>query len=135
MKIFPAIVLIFSMLSSSCVVRPFVVPTKNGYIASAGGVLAARAKNTVAEVTTPDGAHIKFMSEEESGEDVPNTLLTTQGAVDLAGIQGSVTKHKATTDSATTLGLDKGRTARAGISAGTRAAEVFNPNLPIPVRR
>lgn len=124
------------MVLSSCVVRPFVVDRPNGTsIASAGGVLAARAKNTVVEIRKPDGTVIKFMSEEESGEDVPNSYIAAGAAKDLAGIQGSVTKHKASVDSATTLGLDRGLTERAGIESTTRAGEVFNPNIPVPIRR
>jgi hypothetical protein len=134
MKTFPAVILILSMVLPSCVVAPFVMPTKNGYIASAGGVLAARRKNTVTEVTAP-GIHIKTMSEEESGEDVPNNLIAGATTKHLANVQGRTTDLKTVTDSRTALGLDRGRTARAGIAAGVRGAEVLNPNIPLPIRR
>lgn len=136
MKTFPVIILILSMLLPSCVVAPFVIDKPDGSTtASMGGVLAARRKNTVAEITTRNGTVIKYMSEEEAGEDVPNNLIAGWTAKNLANIQGGVTKHEASVDSATTLGLDKGVTERAGIEAGVRGAENFNPNIPLPIRR
>lgn len=131
----PCLMLVLCLLLPACVVAPYVKENPDGSVtASMGGVLAARRKNTVAEIKTPR-FHIKYMSEEESGEDVPNSAISAVAGVKIAGIQGDVTNLKTTTDSKTTLGLDRGRTARAGISAGTRAAENFNPNIPLPIRR
>ncbi len=80
--------LLISILLCSCAVDPFVKDYPDGHsLASMGGVFAARRKNVVAEITTRNGNHIKFMSEEESGEDVPVTgiqALGTYGGLKLA---------------------------------------------------
>lgn len=94
-----------ALLLCSCEVAPYVKESANGNTYSMGGVFAARRKNTVAEITSPSGVHIKFMSEEESGEDVPNNAIAAWLSKGLAAISGHSADLKTKTDSATTLGL------------------------------
>lgn len=100
MKLTPLI----ALLLCSCEVAPFVKENPDGSLtASMGGVFAARRKNTVAEITTRNGNHIKFMSEEESGEDVPVAGIQALGTYGAAKVLAHSTDLKTTTDGAATL--------------------------------
>lgn len=87
------------LLLASCVVRPVVMNTaKGGYIASMGGVFAAKTGATVAQITTKNGDVIKFASEFEDGTEVPKYLANMYTAAKLAEMTANSADLKTTTD-------------------------------------
>lgn len=119
-----------ALLLCSCEVAPYVKESANGNTYSMGGVFAARRKNTVAEITSPNGVHIKFMSEEESSEDVPNNAIAAWLSKGLATITGRSQDLKTKTDSATTLGL--GAQGAEKFKSGEQTKQVLGTFEPAP---
>jgi len=128
MKPLPFIAILLAGLCS-CEVAPYVKEGKNGNTYSMGGVFAARRKNTVAEITAPNGTHIKFMSEEESSEDVPNNAIAAWLSHGLAKITGNSQDLKTTTDGAVQLGAQDVQK----FKAAEKTKQVLGTFVPPPV--
>ena len=124
---------LYALLLCSCVHAPVVRRDADGGItASMGGVFMARRKNVLAEITTKEGDRIRYQTEEESGEDVPKSLISAYAAKWLAAIQGDVTKHKDSVDSQTTLGLGAQGVQKEGIKAGVQTEAIKGGVTELP---
>ncbi len=128
--------LFIALLLPSCVVAPYVKESPDGSLtASMGGVFAARRKNVVAEITTRQGHVIKYMTEEESGEDVPNNFIAAWLTRGLAKIQGHTTDLKTTTDGSVALGAQQTEVAKETIKAGAAATAGEQANQALLINK
>lgn len=133
-----AILPLICLILASCVAGPSYTETSpNGtvYHFRSGGTVLGKRENVVADVQGPNGRRVRYVVQREDATEVANTAIPVIGGVELARVGAGVTKHAATTDSATTLGLGAQGVQKEGIRAGVSGATKFNPNIPLPIRQ
>lgn len=119
-----------AFLLSSCSLGPMVVRTpKGGYIATAGGTLAAKRENVVAEVVTREGDTIRYSTTNEDSTEVPTSLIRWKFGVKLAKVQSRAIEKGTEDVTATKLGEQSVQkadiAAKKEVALGEQAAEAL----------
>lgn len=121
------------MALCSCASGPSITRTpKGGYHATAGFVLGADREGVVAEITTQEGDHIKYVVKKENGTRVLIDWIRMKLGLGLANIADKTEQARIAADRDVTLGAQAAEVEKAGIAADVTKSTTLNPNLTTP---